>query len=241
MRTLVEFIARIDIFLYVVFGIAAIFAMRNLLRSRREHAIAIYALEREAQQARARRAFRTLILLILVTVAVYLIVNIAYPNIAPAETATEEDSLVFVESEPTPTSILLLFPTITPTLGLGVAGDQPIDEGNGCEIIGSTITSPVPNEIVTGQVRVEGESNILNFGMYKFEVSGVGTNGAWVVVGTFNSPVTIGSLGTWDATSLMPGSYVLRLVTYRDDGTYLNPCEIPIIIGGVTNNPTPES
>lgn len=241
MRTFVALIARIDIFLYVVFGITAVFAIRNFIQSRRGKAVSLFALEKESQKNRQMRSLRTLVLLLVGTITVYLISNIIYPNLVGEEIVVEEEPLVFVEQAPTPTSFLLLYPTVTPTLGLVGSAAEPDEIINGCEILGSTITSPAPNEIVSGQVRVEGESNILNFGMYKFEVSGVGTNGAWIVVGTYNTPVPLGTLGSWDSTSLMPGAYILRLVTIRSDGTYLTPCEVPITIGGAVPGTTEES
>jgi hypothetical protein len=81
-------------------------------------------------------------------------------------------------------------------------------------------------------VSVEGQANILDFAQYKFEISGASTGGAWVVVGTFPSPVPEGYLGSWDSTSLQPGNYSLRLVVLRTNGTYPTPCEVPITIIG---------
>ena len=93
-------------------------------------------------------------------------------------------------------------------------------------------TSPEPDQQVSGQVLVEGQANILDFSQYKFELNGPGTNGQWVVVGTFTVPVIEGILGSWDSTSLPPGSYRLRLVVLRSDGTFPTPCEIPIVVLG---------
>jgi hypothetical protein len=53
-----------------------------------------------------------------------------------------------------------------------------------------------------------------------------------------------GLLGVWDATSLSPGQYTLRLVVHRQDGTRLTPCEVPISITRPTGPPptaTPEA
>jgi hypothetical protein len=49
-----------------------------------------------------------------------------------------------------------------------------------------------------------------------------------------------GFLGTWDSTSLQPGSYVLRLVVSRQDGSYPTPCEVSIniVAGGAGGSET---
>ncbi len=246
METLVSIIARLDIFLYALIGVGLFFALREFLRARRMRRITIYALEREAEIERQRRATTSIIVLLLLASVVYIISNIVEPNLRVEEVAQPEPTpVVFVPEQPTATPALLLYPTITPTIALAPVNATPAageDAGpiNGCEIIGSTITSPTAGAVVSGQVRVEGQANILNFAQYKFEVSGAGTGGAWVVVGTYTQPVIEGVLGSWDTTSLAPGSYILRLVTIRTDGTSLTPCEVPITIGGAAPIPTPE-
>lgn len=236
MTSLVQFISRIEVVLYALIGVGVFFSIRVVTRSRRQRRIAIYALEREAANNAARGAIRTIIALLLGAGVVYILAHIVDPNINPVEGEMVEPTLVvFVQQEPTPTPVLLLYPTITPTPPIAPAdADEAIEEGaeeiDGCEIIGSRITNPVPGTTVSGQVLVEGEANILNFAQYKFEIRGPGTGDSWVVVGTFNSPVPGGFLGNWDATSLPSGNYTLRLVSLRTDGTYITPCEVPIII-----------
>jgi len=237
MANLVQFVARIAIFIYALVAVGVFFALRSYFQARRARRLSIYALEREASQTSQRRAFNTMLLLILSAAAVYVITNIVEPNLAESPIVTPEPTpVVFVEEESTATPFLLLYPTITPTIPLAPAeaADSPEtaeEVVDGCSIIGATITSPAPGDIVGGQVAVEGEMNVLNFAQYKFEVNGAGTGGVWVVVGTYNSPVPRGYLGTWDTTSLAPGAYTLRLVTIRADGTYLTPCEVPVTVG----------
>jgi hypothetical protein len=177
--------------------------------------------------------------LLLLSSSVYIITNIVVPNLSGEQARPTPTPVVFVTAEPSATPMLLLFSTITPTLGLPPseaeltnAPTPAAEVENGCDIIGTTITSPEPDQQVSGQVLVEGQANILDFSQYKFELNGPGTNGQWVVVGTFTVPVIEGILGSWDATSLPPGSYRLRLVVLRSDGTFPTPCEIPIVVLG---------
>lgn len=237
MSTLLLFIARIAIVLYILAGAGLFFALRTLLQARRAKRLALFGLEREAALQMQRRALHSIVTLALLIGMVYVIKNIVVPNLSEAAPEQPEPTaIVFVTQPPTATPALLLFPTITPTVGpppaeVAEATALPETPVNGCEIIGSTITLPQPGDTVSGQVMVQGEANVLNFAQYKFEVRGPSTDGEWVVVGTYNAPVVSGLLGVWDSTSLMPGSYTLRLVIFRQDGTYLPPCEVPITIG----------
>ena len=237
MTTLIQFIARIEVVFYALIAVGVFFSIRVVVRSRRHRRIAIYALEREAASNAARGALRAIVALLLGAGVVYILVHIVDPNVNPVEEEVGEPTpAVFVQQEPTPTTVLLLYPTITPTppLAPAEAGEtaENAEEIDGCEILGSRITSPVPGTTVSGQVVVEGEVNILNFAQYKFEVRGPGTGDSWVVVGTFNTLVPSGFLGTWDSTSLQPGNYTMRLVSLRTDGTYITPCEVSVIIAG---------
>ncbi|HEC22347.1 MAG TPA: hypothetical protein ENI95_05455 [Chloroflexi bacterium] len=237
MRTLVQFVARIDVFVYALAAVGIFFAIRGLFQARRAMRVAVFGLEREAARRKRRGSLSMIIILLALAGAVYVTSNIVAPNIEGlAARPTETPPIVFVSPEPTATQPLLLYPTITPTIGLPPAEagteapPEPAEVVNGCEIIGANITSPEPNQAVSGQVVVEGQANILGFAQYKFEIQGPGTGGDWVVVGTFTEPVNNGILGTWDSTSLMPGNYTLRLVVSRQDGTFPTPCEVPIVI-----------
>jgi hypothetical protein len=255
MRTLLEFIARISIVIYVLSAAGVLFAIRGLVRSRRRLRVAFFGLEREAAREQLRRSATALITLLLLMLVVYAVDNIVVPNTSPVAEAPTPTSVVFVTQPATPTASLLLYPTITPTPGIppaevaaaegegeGTEEALPTEDVPGCEILGQTVTSPTPNQSVSGQVSVEGTVNILNFQQYKFELRGAGTGDEWVVVGTyFNLVPNGGLLGVWDSTSLSPGEYTLRLVVHRTDGSTLTPCDVPIVItrpGGGIQQPT---
>lgn len=246
MRTLVQFVTRIELALYALAAIGVFLSIRSFALAQRARRNAIFPLEREAVQNRQRRAIGTIIALVLLSGGIYIVTNIVEPNLIVTNPPTSTP-IIFVTAPPTPTDARLLYPTITPTPGLPPGANPPtVTPGlavNGCELFGARITSPVPNETVTGQVIVRGQANIINFAQYKFELRGPATGGAWVVVGTSNTPVLDGILGSWDSTSLAPGNYALRMVVSAFDGTFPTPCEVPIVIvgpGGVVGpSPTP--
>ena len=252
MRTLLLFLGQIE---YIVYGLSAVgvfFSIRALAQARTARRNSVFGLEREAAENKQTRALSTILALLMFSGGVYIMVNIVtptaltLPNIAPTPTQIID----FTTQSPTPTEARLLFPTVTPTPGLPpVAGAAPAPTstpGGTCDITGARITSPIPDQTVTGQVVVQGGANILNFAQYKFEVRGESTGDAWVVVATNNvAVVDPGLLGTWDSTSLLPGNYVLRLVVLRVDGTFPTPCEVPITVAGagaqLPPSPTPQS
>lgn len=246
MRTLVQFIARIEPALYALAAIGVFLSIRTFVLAQRARRVAIFPLEREAVRNRQQRAFGTIFALMLLSGGIYIVTHIVEPNLIVTNPPTPTP-IIFVTSQPTPTNARLLYPTITPTPGLppgvNVPTATPGQAINGCDLFGARISSPAPNESVTGQVIVRGQANIINFAQYKFELKGPATGGTWVVVGTSNTPVLDGVLGSWDSTSLAPGNYSLRMVVSALDGSFPTPCEVPIIIvgaGGVVGpSPTP--
>jgi hypothetical protein len=238
MTTLVQFLVNTEYVLYILAAVIIFFSIRGLVVARHVRRNAVFGLEREAAQQRQRRSLGAILALLLLSSGVYVITHIVAPNMGETPLEPTPTPLVFVTQVPTPTETRLIYPTVTPTPGLppaaaaGTPSPGPEESTNGCEILGATITVPAPNDIVSGQVVVEGQTNILDFAQYKFEINGPSTNDAWVVVGAFTVPVVDGFLGTWDSTSLIPGDYILRLVVNKMDGSFPTPCEVPITIAG---------
>lgn len=245
MDTLIGLIARFDVVFYFFSALGILVGLRGLSFSRRQRKVAAYGLEKEAARNLRRRSLNILGTMLVLVGAVYALTNIIVPGLD--ETQPLDVGLDVTPGAPAPaqassgpTRRPLLFPTVTPTFGV-VAQDggvvptpavtlDPSSPSLGCEIVGATISQPLPGEVVSGQVEVHGEANILNFAAYKFEVSGPTTGGAWATVGNFTVPVASGFLGNWDATSLEPGSYRFRLVLVNTSGNFLEPCVIPITI-----------
>jgi hypothetical protein len=248
--TIIELVARIDLVLYFLCGLGFLVGLRGWATSRRLRREAVFGLEREAARAIRRRALNMLGSVIALAGAVYVVTNVVRPAMQEMPSpegggpAGTPEALATPEMTGTPRP--LLFPTVTPTFGIvSPEEDAPAEasasegEPAGCEIIGATIANPLPGEVVAGQVEVFGEANILNFDSYKFEISGPSTGGAWATLSTFTTPVANGSLGTWDATSLDPGSYRFRLVVVDTSGTFPTPCEIPLTIASPAIQPGP--
>lgn len=108
----------------------------------------------------------------------------------------------------------------------------------------SGITSPAPGSAVTGDVPVFGTAVIEPFQKYelhyKLEPSG---DDAYIYFYGATNPVTNGQLGVWQAGSLPPGTYSLRLRVVKNDGNYAEffAPNLSLNTGPVEPSPTPTS
>jgi hypothetical protein len=138
-----------------------------------------------------------------------------------------------------PTATALLEPTATAS---PVAASQNIVvDSSGCENPNATLTAPKKGQRIAGAYEVRGTANIPNLAFYKFEISGVGTNGEWLSLGVGTNPIVEGALGTFDATAREPGNYAFRLVVLDSSGNFPPPCVVTVTIAGLapTAAPTP--
>ncbi|NDJ52366.1 MAG: hypothetical protein GYB68_04665 [Chloroflexi bacterium] len=244
MRTVLEFIAQIRFLFYGLAAIGILSSLRGLIMARQTLRVAMFGLEREEAQRRLRSSLTWIFSLLLLIGVVFTISDILLPNLDFSEEQAEilptPTSALFIERSPVPTESLLLFPTITPNPAGAISQNDPAEQAGTVDpaaaaiepcVLGARITEPTSGQTVTGQVQVQGGANVINFASYKFELRGQGTNNEWVVIGDFNQTVLDpGLLGSWDSTSLTPGEYTLRLIVYRLDGSFVTPCDIPIIV-----------
>ena len=97
----------------------------------------------------------------------------------------------------------------------------------------AAITFPEGGSVVQGTVNIMGSARFTQneIAYYKVEF-GSGYNPAtWTTMGTGHSaPVEAGVLETWEAGSLRPGRYALRVVLVKPDGNYLTSAVVPVQI-----------
>ena len=101
-------------------------------------------------------------------------------------------------------------------------------EGVGCTNPLATLSSPAPDDTVTGTVDVKGTANIANFAFYKYEFRLANSADSWQAISAGTAPVVDDLLGRWD-TSLVPsGDYDFRLVVTDTSGNAPLPCVIRV-------------
>jgi hypothetical protein len=104
-----------------------------------------------------------------------------------------------------------------------------------------TITSPMPDELLRGQVTITGKIDAPTFlsAQLEFAYASNPTN-TWFTIQAFSQPIAESTLAVWDTTSITDGDYVLRLRVNFEDGTFQE-VTVPIKIGNdVLPTPTPE-
>ncbi len=143
-----------------------------------------------------------------------------------------------VRSLPSPVStrarlVRMLFASAIVWLSLA-AGEAPVRAQSG-------ITSPAPGSAVSGDVSVLGTAVIEPFQKYelhyKLEPSG---DDAFIYFYGATNPVTNGQLGVWQAGSLPPGNYSLRLRVVKNDGNYAEFFAPNLSLNSGPAAPTPE-
>jgi hypothetical protein len=104
-----------------------------------------------------------------------------------------------------------------------------------------SITSPVPDEILRGQVTITGQVNVSGFisAQLDFAYASNSTD-TWFNIQAFSQPLTDATLTVWDTTLITDGDYNLRLRVNFEDGTFQEMI-VPIKIGNdLLPTPTPE-
>jgi hypothetical protein len=103
------------------------------------------------------------------------------------------------------------------------------------------ITSPLPDELLRGQVTVTGKVDLPSFLAAQLEFAYASNpTDTWFNIQTYLQPMTDSTLAVWDTTSITDGDYVLRLRVNLEDGS-VQEVTVPIKIGNdVLPSPTPE-
>lgn len=111
-----------------------------------------------------------------------------------------------------PTAVVILPPT----------GFQPAVPTNTSLPVSIVIISPVPGNVIAGNVQVLGAAVHPQFLQYQLEYAEDNGSNIWFpATGAVQTPVVNGVLGVWSTGGLRDGAYALRLRVYLRDGTTL--------------------
>ncbi len=219
MDALLRFLVENEPLVYILLGLAALFAGRGVRRAWYERQGAIFGLEREIATRRLMRSAAQLGLVGVFFVAEFVVASF----VAPAS-----DALSVLA---TPTANVLMEGT-APVDGQAVpAAAAALPDETGCTPGQIEITDPPNGAKIDGLVTLVGTADVPNFGFYKFEMTSLGAE-QWVTILAGREPVREGELGRWDTSTLLPGDYALRLVVTDATGQTLPPCTITLRVGG---------
>ena len=223
MTQAVRLIALYQIQAFIAIGLLAVVYLGLFVRAHDRLSRTPFGLEREVLVKRQNSSLAMLTLLVVLALTVYLMNVVVVPQVDRAQ----------------PTATVVLEPTATAS-PVAASGNIVVDS-SGCENPNATLTAPKKGQRIAGGYEVHGTANIPNLAFYKFEISGVGTNGEWLSLGVGTKPVVDGLLGTFDATAREPGNYAFRLVVLDSSGNFPPPCVVTVTIAGLapTAAPTP--
>ena len=221
MAAILQFFSKYAILIYSLLVIGLLFAIRGLIRSRREIGESVYGLERETAHHHINQAVAALVLIGFLAIAEMSLTIFMSPNLTAVSllaTSTMNPLL-------TPTSTIS--PDILAAIGVLTPGLTPTSQTTGCIPGQIMINSPKPGDVVKGQVTLVGTADIPNFGFYKYEFSPFGAD-SWYTIQANPNVKQNDDLGPWDTSELSPGDYNLRLVVVDNQGDSLPPCIVPV-------------
>ena len=102
-----------------------------------------------------------------------------------------------------------------------------------------TITSPLANDVLRGEVTITGTTDIPNFFSAQLDFAYASNpTGTWFAIQTLSQPMTDSALTTWNTTSISDGDYILRLRVNLVDNTFQE-ITVPVKIGNDAIPSTP--
>ncbi|MGD8457603.1 MAG: hypothetical protein PVF83_14565 [Anaerolineales bacterium] len=195
----------------------------------------IYELEQINAQRRLNQSAITIFIFLVMGFVVFSLVTFVTPVVTPEFVLEDSSSFPTVDINVPTDDLFTSTPEVTDSVTLlATATPLPtvvIVPGN-CIPDKINITSPRPNEEVSGVITVEGVVNVEDFGFYKFELAPAYEE-IWKPIQVFKTLVKEeGPLyEDWDTSIWPPGAYVIQIVVTQSDGTAYLPCRIPIQIG----------
>jgi len=221
MAVILHFFTSYAILIYLLLAIGLMFAIRSLVRARREMGESLYGLERETAHRHTSQALAALSLIIFLTIAEIVLTIFLAPNL-PAISM-----LVTPTMNPLITPQNTIPPELLATLGVFTPEATPTSQTTGCIPGQIMLTTPKPGDVIKSQVILVGTANIPNFGFYKYEFATIGTD-VWFTIQANREVKQDGELGRWDTSEVSPGDYNLRLVVTNNQGDALPPCVVPV-------------
>lgn len=220
MNDLFRYLVQYETHIYVLLGIAAMFALRSVWLSWSEWRKAVFGLEKEIAYQRLRTNSAVTIVLFMVGLSQFCMVTFVVPYL-PAITFT------FTATPDLTNALTANTPDAQQTPETEILFSPP--EITGCvpgEIIISSLES---RQEISGRIILLGSADVEDFGFYKYEYSQQGAEN-WVTIAAGREPVQDDELGAWDTSTLLPGDYEIRLVVVTGAGESLPACTIPVRI-----------
>jgi hypothetical protein len=220
MDALFRYLVRYEVYIYIILGLGAIFALRSVWLSWREWHKSFFGLEKEIAYQRMRTRSVILILLLLIALSQFCIVSFVVPYL-PSITFSFTRTPDLLNNNLAASAILQQVETPEPDELAIVPAET------GCTPGQITINWPESRQEIRGRIMLIGTVNVENFGFYKYEYRQMGSED-WVTVAANREAKVNDDIGPWDTSALSPGDYELRLVVIENDNDILPDCIIPV-------------
>lgn len=249
----ITFISENANWFYTVLLVALVILFAFWLRAHRSRKQALFGLELEVALHRQRRVMRLMALVVVLAAAVFVVDNLVWPTMPPAQ-VTEPVATVDFFATPPPT-FTNVTPTAAPTVTATLAVETPVPAGVAntpgepvqtqetltvTEMITPTaapsapaaigticlITSPTDGATVSGSVTFVGSADADNFRFYKLEAFGPQTSSTWasLLADVVYTPVRDNVLGQVSFDGWSPGGYSVRVVIVDETSNEVDSC-----------------
>ncbi len=239
MTVLIELIDSFAIWIYIACALTILVYLRVIYLAKKERGASLFTIEKEVATGKAYRATFTILgLLVIISLVAFVDVFLA-PTLSTVASGSTPEGPVDLPTPtnttvpPTPTPTATRGPLVRPTPPWTPTPEEtptPQIEPASCPDPGSRITYPGKNQTVHGAVQIRGSATTESFSFYKVEF-GFGQNPSeyHVIEDMRYSPVENGLLVVWN-TGDLSGVITLRLTVVKEDGNYLTPCDVPVIV-----------
>lgn len=218
------FLSQAQGWIYLLLALAGIAYLRQTWLAFVDTRRAIFGLERERAAARLTRSGAMLVLILAGAAVTFVLVEWFTPAIPTSDRPPAEPTVFLLATPATPASpIAEGFSTATPLPPLVI-------DSSGCLNPLATMSAPVADSEVQGEVQIRGTANIPDFAFYRFEYISLTPGATWHAIAAGTDPVVDGELGFWDTRTVAAGDYALRLVVTDAAGNPAPPCVIRIRI-----------
>jgi hypothetical protein len=218
-----QFFSDFAALIFLLLLVGAMFAIRGLVRARRERLGAVFGLETELARRHTRQAVAMLSIIGFLVLAEFVVVVFLTPILpALAILSRSTENLGALPADTIPPEILQTLNATTPVA-------TSTAESSGCIPAQIMLSFPASGQEIRGKITLIGTADIPNFGFYKYEFAPVGVD-VWATIQAGRVALQNDELGAWDTSELTPGDYLLRLVVTDNQGQALPACVVPVRI-----------
>jgi hypothetical protein len=231
MKDIIAFFQQYESVIYFVLLAGIIIYSWRFYSAWQELRGSVFGLEQVNAQRRLNRSALAIFFMLILGVGVFSLISFVLPVIDTDEIiepgvilGLEEEALGNGEQageEENSEEAVLATATPLPTVAV---------DPSACDIEHISISSPLPNQEISGVVEIVGVVNVEDFGFYVIEYAQAEAE-LWNPI--FSSRVLVPEERTlleWDTTFSPPGSYVIQLVVTDNDMEEFPPCRIPVRI-----------